>query len=122
MRKFLLLALFLVYGIDVFSAPGRLQGFSYARDEKGVIKIKEETVEFNQKPVQYDEEPKLPHYLNDDLSDARTGVSQSGDKYKLTPVYSVQDLYNRQNDYKTGKIEDENYDASDDKDSDETEE
>ena len=91
MKKISVLLMFIFYSVPVMAIPGRLQGFSYSG------RIKEETILFNERPVVYDEEPSLPHYLNEDLSDARTGVSQNGDKYKLTPVYSMQDLYDLQN-------------------------
>ncbi len=113
MRKILITLFFLQVSLPSFSAPGRLQGFSYATDEYGFMKIKDETIYFNEPPSEYFTDPIFPHYLNDDLSDARTGVSQSGDKYELTPVYSTQDLYNKQYDYENGYIEDENYSPDD---------
>ncbi len=101
MRKFIFIVGFFAYSIPCMAVPGRLQGFSYSG------KIRPETETFNTKPAIYDEEPTFPHYLNEDLSDARTGVPSSGDKYTLTPVYSLQDLYDKRNDYETGEIEEE---------------
>lgn len=110
MRKKILTLIFLIISSPIFSAPGRLQGFTYATDEYGNMKIKDETIYFNELPPEYYTDPIFPHYLNDDLSDARTGVSQSGDKYDLTPVYSTQDLYDgKYNNYESGYIEDEYY-------------
>ncbi|MGN0929417.1 MAG: hypothetical protein ACI4N3_02120 [Alphaproteobacteria bacterium] len=105
MKKFYILLLLMIYSVPVMAVPGRLQGFSYTG------RIKPETEAFNEKPAIYDEEPLPPHYLNEDGSDARTGAISGGDKYKLTPVYSMQELYNLQNGYETGVIED---DVSDD--------
>ena len=73
------------------ASPGRLGGFSYARDDLGRIKEKPETEAFNS--IEPPPPPERPHYLNDDGTDARTGVRSGGDKYKLPPVYSTQQLY-----------------------------
>lgn len=91
MKKICILLVFIFYGVPVFAIPGRLQGFSYTG------RIKPETDEFNARPASYDVEPTFPHYLNEDLSDARTNAPQNGDKYKLMPVYSMQELYDMQN-------------------------
>lgn len=91
MKKVCILLLLIIYSVPVMAVPGRLQGFSYSG------RIKEETEIFNEKPAVYDEEPLYPHYLNEDGSDARTGVVSGGDKYKLVPVYSMQELYDLQN-------------------------
>lgn len=91
MKKVCILLLLMIYSVPVMAIPGRLQGFSYSG------KIKEETEIFNEKPAVYDEEPLSPHYLNEDGSDARTGAISGGDKYKLPPVYSMQELYDLQN-------------------------
>lgn len=107
MKKISFLLIFVFYCLPVMAIPGRLQGFSYSG------KIKDETILFNERPAVYDEEPSLPHYLNEDLSDARTGVSQNGDKYKLTPVYSMQDLYDLQNKKETDEFADDEEELSD---------
>ena len=108
MKKCVFIIGFLAYSLPCMAVPGRLQGFSYSG------KIKPETEAFNEKPAIYDEEPTFPHYLNEDLSDARTGVSQNGDRHVLIPVYSMQDLYDRRNDYETGKFEEEDDEFYDD--------
>ena len=104
MRKISVLLVFIFYSVPVMAITGRLQGFSYSG------KIKEETILFNERPVAYDEEPELPHYLNEDLSDARVGASQSEDKYKLTPIYSMQKLYDLQRQNEIGEFADDEED------------
>ena len=103
MRKFLFFVVFLVLSAEVFAVPARLGGFSYSKDEYGRVKLSEETEIFNEGPpaLMEEEEPLLPFYLNEDLSDARTGIAPHGDRYQLIPVYSVQQLY----DVKNGLVE-----------------
>ena len=47
--------------------------------------------------------PERPHYLNEDGTDARTGVASGGDKYTLAPTYSMQELYDAKADAGGGK-------------------
>ena len=93
MRLFALV--FLLYALPAPASPGRLGGFSYARDDLGRIKQKQTTVDFNS--MEPPPMPERPHYLNEDLTDARTGVKPGADRYKLAPVYSTQQLYDMKN-------------------------
>ena len=97
MRKFLFFISFLVLSAEVFAVPARLGGFSYLKDEYGRVKLSEETEAFNKEPPAEKEEPLFPFYLNEDLSDARTGVAPHGDRYQLIPIYSTQQLYDMKN-------------------------
>lgn len=99
MRKFLFFVSFLVLSAEVFAVPARLGGFSYSKDEYGRVKLSEETEAFNEGPpaLMEEEEPLFPFYLNEDLSDARTGVTPHGDRYQLIPIYSTQQLYDMKN-------------------------
>ena len=115
MKKISVLLVFIFYSVPVMAVPGRLQGFSYSG------KIKPETESFNEKPAAYNEEPLFPHYLNEDLSDARVGASQSEDKYKLIPVYSMQELYNSQNKKNADEVADDEEEDLDEEDLDEEE-
>ncbi|MDR1476618.1 MAG: hypothetical protein LBI17_00640 [Rickettsiales bacterium] len=90
MGKFVFAAVFL-FALPSLAGPGRLGGFSYNRDRKGRIVEKPATAEFNSYEPQ--PMPERPHYLNDDGTDARTGVASGGDKYTLIPTYSQQELY-----------------------------
>ena len=109
MRKILFLIAFVFLSGELFAEPARLGGFSYSRDEYGRVKLSEETEIFNEGPPALMEEvPELPFYLNEDLSDARTGVAPHGDRYQLIPIYSTQELYNMQNGIvEEGEIEDD---------------
>jgi hypothetical protein len=97
MMKWTALALLMICA-DALASPGRLQGFTYRRDDNGTMATRPETEDFN---TSYDavseREPTAPHYLNEDGSDARTGTSKDEDKYTLSPVTpSTRTLYERQ--------------------------
>jgi hypothetical protein len=96
MAKSVALVVFM-YAVPALASPGRLGGFSYARDDLGRIKQKPATEDFNN--IQPPPMPERPHYLNEDGTDARTGIKPGEDRHKLPQVYSAQQLY----DMKSGR-------------------
>ncbi|MDR2099167.1 MAG: hypothetical protein LBO78_04060, partial [Rickettsiales bacterium] len=97
MGKWMFFALIL-YSAGAAAMPARLQGFSYRKDDNGAVAIRQETIDFDESyNAAAETEPTPPHYLNEDGTDARTGVTGGGDKYTLSPVVpAAQELYDRQ--------------------------
>ncbi len=108
MKNILFFFIFVFCSTSVFAIPGKLGGFSYVRDENGRPIFSEDEELFNEGPIVLETEPVFPFYLNEDLTDARTGVSSNGDRYKLSSVYSVQQLYDmKHNHSEEGVLEEE---------------
>ena len=106
MRK-VAVALLLVAPSGLFAAPGRLQGYSHSTGPNGVIVIKEETEWFNEQNPVLDFDPAPRHYIDDDGRDIRFDAPPAGDRYKLAPVFSDQQLYDASRAAKKGMEEEE---------------
>ncbi len=111
MKKVILIFVLLLYSFPCLAIPARLGGFSYSKDEHGrprKLTDHEGTSIFNEGPPAYFEDlPPIPFYLNEDLSDARTGVARQGDKYELAPVYTEKTLRENGGYIEEGFIEDD---------------
>lgn len=86
MRKLGLILLFLFFHTEVLASPARFGGFSYRKDEYGRVILNEGSEIFNEGPIQLEEEPEPPYYLDEDQL-----PSQSQDKYQL--IYTMDDVY-----------------------------
>ncbi|MCR5506235.1 MAG: hypothetical protein K6F04_00105 [bacterium] len=86
MKKLNLILLFLLFSTNVFASPARFGGFSYKRDELGRVALDDETQTFNEGPIQLEEEPQQPYYLEEGELPV-----QSQDRYQL--IYTMDDVY-----------------------------
>ena len=122
MRKLLFTLIILTYTTNAFAFPARLGGYSFHKDENGVVLLDDEgSIIYNEGPPALQEDlPEYPFYLTEDSP----GLSKNFDKYETIPTYKESDIYNKNFTYKQrGKIEknnsdDEDEDFNDDEDED----